>query len=108
MVISYAAAQVQGPARGTLRAPPGSMPNPAAAAPAPRAAALQWRKFKNPARGDELELEHWVKCFRDAQVRGRRQPMPVEGTGSGGVGCVPGGLAAGWLAAVSGVRSARL
>lgn len=30
---------------------------------------LQWRKFRNPARGDELELEHWVKCFRDAQAR---------------------------------------
>ncbi len=32
---------------------------------------VQWRKFTNPARGDGLELEHWVKCFRDAQVRGR-------------------------------------
>ncbi|KAK9806041.1 hypothetical protein WJX73_008279 [Symbiochloris irregularis] len=25
----------------------------------------QWRKFKNEARTDGLELEHWVKCFRD-------------------------------------------
>ncbi|KAL4858886.1 SWR1-complex protein 4 [Chlorella vulgaris] len=30
---------------------------------------FQWRKFKNPARTDGLELEHWVKCFRDAQGR---------------------------------------
>ncbi|KAL4428350.1 hypothetical protein ABPG75_002439 [Micractinium tetrahymenae] len=30
---------------------------------------FEWRKFKNPARGDGLELEHWVKCFRDAQGR---------------------------------------
>lgn len=30
----------------------------------------QWRKFTNPARGDGLELEHWVKCYRDAQARG--------------------------------------
>lgn len=35
---------------------------------------LQWRKFKNPARGDGLELEHWVKCFRDAQVPPRLPP----------------------------------
>lgn len=32
----------------------------------------QWRKFRNPARGDDLELEHWVKCYRDA--RGRVTP----------------------------------
>ena len=25
----------------------------------------QWRKFKNEARKDGLELEHWVKCYRD-------------------------------------------
>lgn len=33
---------------------------------------FQWRKFRNPARGDDLELEHWVKCYRDA--RGRVTP----------------------------------
>ena len=30
----------------------------------------QWRKFRNPARGDDLELEHWVKCYRDAAGAG--------------------------------------
>lgn len=25
----------------------------------------QWRKFRNEARTDGLELEHWVKCYRD-------------------------------------------
>ncbi|PSC69878.1 DNA methyltransferase 1-associated [Micractinium conductrix] len=30
---------------------------------------FEWRKFSNPARGDGLELQHWVKCYRDAQAR---------------------------------------
>ncbi|GMH38166.1 hypothetical protein BSKO_06050 [Bryopsis sp. KO-2023] len=27
----------------------------------------QWKKFKNEAREDGLELSHWVKCYKDAQ-----------------------------------------
>ena len=30
---------------------------------------FEWRLFSNPARQDGLELEHWVKCFRDAAGR---------------------------------------
>ena len=33
---------------------------------------FQWRKFANPGRSDGLELEHWVKCYRD--VAGRLTP----------------------------------
>ncbi len=27
---------------------------------------FQWRKFAVPGREDGLELEHWVKCYKDA------------------------------------------
>lgn len=25
----------------------------------------RWQPFSNPARTDNLQLEHWVKCYRD-------------------------------------------
>ena len=33
----------------------------------------QWRKFKNEARSDGLELEHWAKCYRDHQGKIRAE-----------------------------------
>eukprot|EP00887_Chlorella_sp_A99_P004929 scaffold4.g4929.t1 len=30
---------------------------------------FEWRRFANPARSDGLELEHWVKCYKDAAGR---------------------------------------
>lgn len=31
----------------------------------------RWKKFKNQARKDGLELSHWVKCYKDAQGNAR-------------------------------------
>lgn len=25
----------------------------------------RWQPFHNPARNDDLKLEHWVKCYKD-------------------------------------------
>ncbi len=30
---------------------------------------FQWGKFTNPARSDGLQLEHWIKCYKDAAGR---------------------------------------
>ena len=38
---------------------------------------FQWRPFANPGRADGLQLEHWVKCYRDSAT-GAAAPADKE------------------------------